>query len=159
MSCMKGGVYKLPMYALDTNLLVYAHNVDSPLHTSAHQFLEVEFNRRDKAGNAVVCIPSQALLEFLNTITWSRLESPLAMRDAVAVVQYYVDSGIPIIYPKSSQLHTVLALLESVSSRKNIFDAGLAATLHDNNIAGLYTVNTKDFKHFDFLDVVNPLEG
>lgn len=113
----------------------------------------------DKAGNAVVCIPSQALLEFLNTITWSRLESPLAMRDAVAVVQYYVDSGIPIIYPKHSQLHTVLALLESVTSRKNIFDAGLAATLHDNNIAGLYTVNTKDFKHFDFLDVVNPLEG
>ena len=111
------------------------------------------------ASNAVVCLPSQTLLEFLNTITWSRLESPLAMSYALAVVQYYVDSGIPIIYPKTSQLHTVLALLGSVSSRKNIFDTGLAATLSDNNIAGLYTVNTKDFKYFDFLDVVNPLEG
>jgi hypothetical protein len=51
---------------------------------------------RPIASNAVVCLPSQALLEFLNTITRSRLESPLAMSDAVAVVQYYVDSGIPI---------------------------------------------------------------
>lgn len=159
MSCMKGGGCKLPMYALDTNLLVYAHNIDSPLHVPARQFLEMEFNRQDEAGNAVVCIPSQTLLEFLNTITWSRLESPLAMPDAVAVVQYYVDSGIPIIYPKSSQLRTVLALLESASSRKNIFDAVLAATLKDNNITGLYTVNIKDFKYFDFIDVVNPLEG
>ncbi|PIE00919.1 MAG: hypothetical protein CSA79_01805 [Thiothrix nivea] len=145
------------MYALDTNLLVYAHNIDSPLHASARQFLESEFNRRDEAGDFAVCIPSQALLEFLNTITWSRLETPLAMPDAVAVVQYYLDSGIPVIYPKSSQLHTVLTLLASVSSRKNIFDAGLAATLRDNGITGLYTLNVKDFKHFDFLDVVNPL--
>ncbi len=83
---MKGGVCKLSMYALDTNLLVYAHNIDSPLHASARQFLESEFNRRDEAGDFVVCIPSQALLEFLNTITWSRLETPLAMSDAVAVV-------------------------------------------------------------------------
>ncbi len=27
------------MYALDTNLLVYAHNIDSPLHVSARQYL------------------------------------------------------------------------------------------------------------------------
>ena len=86
MSCMKDGVCKLSMYALDTNLLVYAHNVDSPLHVSARQFLEMEFNRRDEVGNFVVCIPSQVLLEFINTITWSRLESPLALHDAVAVV-------------------------------------------------------------------------
>ena len=82
-----------------------------------------------------------------------------ALDTNLLVYAHNVDSGIPIIYPKTSQLHTVLALLESVSSRKNIFDAGLAATLSDNNIAGLYTVNTKDFKYFDFLDVVNPLEG
>ncbi len=46
-SYMKGGVCKLSMYALDTNLLVYAHNIDSPLHALARQFLESEFNRRD----------------------------------------------------------------------------------------------------------------
>lgn len=80
MSYMKDGVCKLSMYALDTNLLVYAHNVDSPFHVSARQFLETEFNRRDEASNFVVCIPSQVLLEFLNTITWSRLEAPLAMQ-------------------------------------------------------------------------------
>lgn len=146
------------MYALDTNLLVYAHNTDSPKHTSARQFLEMKLNQRDNTGNLTICIPSQALLEFINTITWSRLEAPLSLSNAVKIVEYYVDSGVPIIYPKPSQIDTVLALLQSASSRKNVFDTGLAATLKDNKIAGLYTVNTKDFKSFEFIDVINPLK-
>lgn len=146
------------MYALDTNILVYAHNVDSPWHSSARHFLETKLNARDDTGQFTVCIPSQVLLEFLNTITWSRLESPLPLRDAVDLVQYYAASGVPILNPKPSQINTVLSLLESASSRKNIFDTGLAATLKDNQIKGLYTVNIKDFKCFDFLDTVNPLQ-
>lgn len=145
------------MYAIDTNILVYAHNVDSPKHKAAKQFLEAELNRRDMLGRWTVCIPAQTLLEFLNTITWSRLESPLPLRAASEIVQAYVDFGVPIIHAKSTQLQTVLALLQRVNSRKNIFDVGLVATLRDNGVAGLYTVNVKDFQAFDFIEVVNPI--
>lgn len=51
-----------------------------------------------------------------------------------------------------------LEVLTSVTSRKNVFDVALAATLRDNGISGIYTVNVSDFKDFDFLEVVNPLE-
>ncbi len=39
----------------------------------------------------------------------------------------------------------------------DIFDIALVATLKDNDISGLYTVNVHDFDGFDFLEVVNPL--
>ena len=145
------------MYAIDTNILVYAHNVDSPRHKAATRFLEVELNRRDERGNWTVCIPAQALLEFLNTITWSRLESPLPLRVASEIVQAYVDLGVPIIHAKPTQLQTVLELLHQVNSRKNIFDVGLAAILRDNGVVGLYTVNVKDFQVFDFIEIINPI--
>jgi len=45
-----------------------------------------------------------------------------------------------------------------VTTRKKVFDVALAATLKDNDISGLYTVNVDDFKGFDFLTIVNPLK-
>jgi hypothetical protein len=48
-------------------------------------------------------------------------------------------------------------LLESTTTRKKVFDVVLAATLKDNSIEGLYTVNVDDFKEFSFLKMVNPL--
>lgn len=144
-------------YALDTNLLVYAHNVNAPLHEAAKEFVEAVMNDCDAAGNLQVCLPAQVLVEFLNVITWSRLESPLPIQQATGLVQQYLDTGIEITHPQATQLETLLELLENASSRKKVFDVALAATLKDNGIGGLYTVNTKDFKEFEFFEVVNPL--
>lgn len=119
--------------------MVYAHNTDAERHPLAKQFLESVMNQRDPTGAWQVCLPAQVLMEFLNTITWSRLEAPLP--------------------PESSQMHTVVNLLYAVTTRKNIFDTGLVATLKGNGITGIYTVNTKDLKPFTFLDVRNPLQN
>jgi predicted nucleic acid-binding protein len=35
------------MFALDTNLLVYAHNVDAPFHKAAKALVEKVLNERD----------------------------------------------------------------------------------------------------------------
>ena len=64
-----------------------------------------------------------------------------------------------VIHQKSSHISTLLDLLGKTKSRKKIFDFVLAATLKDNHISGLYTVNIKDFEEFDFLDVQNPLSS
>lgn len=145
------------MFALDTNLLVYAHNVDAPFHKAAKAFVEKFLNERDSAGNLTICIPAQVLVEFLNVITWAKLESPLPLPAALRVVQQYMDTGVTIVHQLPSQLDTLLELLATVKTRKKIFDVALAATLRDNGVVGLYTLNTKDFIEFTFLDVVNPL--
>lgn len=80
----------------------------------------------------------------MNVITWTRLEAPLSLSDAKIIVEDYLNSDAEIIYPKLSQLVTLLNLLGSVKSRKKVFDVALAATLKDNGVQGLYTLNTSD---------------
>ena len=145
------------MQAIDTNILVYAHNIKSPYHASAKVFVEQVMNTRNPDGQLSVCFPAQILIEFLNVITWHRLEAPLPLSDAIQVVQDYLDTGVTILSPKSTQIATLMSLLKSVTTRKKIFDVALVATLKDHGIPGLYTVNTKDFEEFTFLDAKNPL--
>ena len=145
------------MYALDTNILVYAHNIGAAKHENAKAFVQDVMNRRDNEGMLSVCIPAQVLLEFLNVITWTRLKAPLSLSDALQIVRDYVESGVTILHQGQSHLFTLLELLETVKSRKKIFDVALAATLKEHGIEGLYTVNTADFAGFAFLDVKNPL--
>ncbi|WP_207787994.1 hypothetical protein [Candidatus Thiosymbion oneisti] len=86
------------MYALDTNVLIYAHNTASPFHPHAKVFVEQAMNTRDADGHLSVCLPAQVLMEFLNVITWHRLEAPLLLPDAIQIVQDYVDTGVAILY-------------------------------------------------------------
>ncbi|MBC8180603.1 hypothetical protein H8E88_05710 [candidate division KSB1 bacterium] len=68
-----------------------------------------------------------------------------------------INTGVMIIYQHETQLQTFLNLLSSVTTRKKVFDVALVATLKDNNIKGIYTVNVADFKEFEFLEIRNPL--
>lgn len=114
-------------------------------------------NERNSGGQLSVCFPAQVLMEFLNVITWHRLEAPLPLPDAIQVVQDYFAAGVSILYPQHTQIETLMDLLKSVTTRKKIFDVALVATLKDHGVPGLYTVNTKDFEEFTFLDTKNPL--
>ncbi len=145
------------MVALDTNLLVYAHNTASSFHAQAKAFVEKIMNEHDAEGQLRVCIPAQVLMEFLNVITWQRLESPLPLADATQIVQDYLDTGVAVLYPKPTQLSTLLNLLKDTTTRNKVFDVALAATLKDHGVSELYTVNTRDFDEFTFLKVLNPL--
>jgi uncharacterized protein len=55
-------------------------------------------NKRDADGNLSVCLPAQVLTEFLNVVTWHRLESPLPLPDAIQIVQDYMETGVTILY-------------------------------------------------------------
>lgn len=145
------------MFAIDTNILVYAHNSGASKHEAAKAFLQNSMNTKDENGKLSICIPSQVLVEFMNVITWTRLEAPLPLSDAKIIVEDYLKFDAEIIYPKPTQLVTLLGLLDSIKSRKKVFDVALVATLKDNGIQGLYTVNTSDFQEFAFLEVKNPL--
>lgn len=146
------------MFALDTNILVYAHNLDSPLCSKAKSFIARQLTEEDNAGNPLIGIPLQVCAEFINVITRQTIGEPLTLLDAISVVRDYIELiRVPVIHPKPTQLRTFLELLESITTRKKVFDVALAATLKDNGVEGLYTVNVDDFKDFQFLQVVNPL--
>ena len=147
------------MFAIDTNLLVYAHNTDSEFHKQAATFVTKVINERDHKGQHTICLPTQVLSEFVHVVTWQRVEKPLSIVEAIRVVRDYRDVGIPIIHQRETQIQTFLEILESSTTRKKVFDMVLAATLKDNGISGLYTVNVSDFKTFDFLEVINPLQS
>ena len=148
----------MTVYAIDTNLLVYAHNFDSPFHEKAKNFLERVMNGQNTDEGITICIPAQVLTEFVSVITWQRLEKPLSLPQATDVIKDYLNSGVRIITQRETYINNFIDLMEKVTARKKIFDVALAATLKDNEIQGLYTVNVSDFEGFDFLKVVNPLE-
>ena len=145
------------MFAIDTNLLVHAHNTDSSLHTQAAAFVTRVMNERDSEGKLSVCLPVQVLTEFVYVVTWQRLPSPLPLAEAIRIVQSYVDTGVEIIHQRETHIQTFLGLLQNVTSRKKVFDVALAATLKDNGISRLYTVNVADFREFDFLTATDPV--
>jgi predicted nucleic acid-binding protein len=147
------------MFAIDTNLLVYAHNTASPFNRPAKTFLEQVMNTRNAEGQLAVCFPAQVFLEFVHIITWERLEAPLSLPQALQIVREYVDTGVRILTPQPTYIQTFLELSQSVTTRKKVFDIAIAATLKDNGIQGLYTANPDDFKQLDFLDVINPIKN
>ena len=145
------------MFAIDTNLFVYAHNTTAEFHQKSVAFMEKVMNEQDEFGNLSVCIPAQVFIEFIHVITWQRLKKPLSLKQAIQVVQDYIDAGVIVLPQQNTHIQIFLALLEQVTTRKKIFDVAFAATLKDNGITKLYTTNIKDFEEFKFLTVINPL--
>jgi uncharacterized protein len=146
------------MYAIDTNILVYAHNLSSPLYQKARGFLKSILLKANGTEKTIIGIPLQVCAEFMNVCTRQNVGTPLSIPEAISIIRLYTEVlEISVIYPQPTQLQTFLTLLETTTTRKKVFDVALVATLKDNNVAGLYTVNVDDFKDFPFLNAENPL--
>lgn len=143
------------IYAIDTNILVYAYNLDSSLNPKASSFLEENV----LTGKIKACLPYQCLYEFFAIITdVKRVEKPLYPEEAKGILGTYMNArNIPKIYPRKSNLRNTLGLLLKYNiTKQEIFDAVFVATLLDNGISGVITNDTKHFSRFDFLSVLNP---
>lgn len=145
------------VYAIDANILVYAYNLDSPLHLKTYTFLKEEV----LSGSLRACLPYQSLYEFYSIVTNPRrVERPLEPDKAKEIIETYMKArNIPKIYPRKSNLRNVLDLLTKyIILRQEIFDVVFVATLIDNGVDGIITRNAKHFSMFDFLNVLNPLD-
>lgn len=140
-------------FAIDTNILVYAHNIDSPFHHQAKAFMiDMLKNHTDE-----LVIPYQTFIEFISTMT-RRIEKPLPIEDVLTLVKYYLNKQITIIYPKNSQFDTFFDLFAQTPYRGRFFDVLMIATLKDNGVNKIFTVNVKDFQGHNFLTVENPFQ-
>lgn len=137
---------------LDTNVLVYAHNQASPLHSKALTLVKTVVE-----GSIRGVLAHQNLLEFYSIVTdKKRIPKPLSCKQAYELIEEYLNSSFKIIYPNSQTILEGLSLGQNLQFKNGkIFDAYLVATLFSNNIKSIITANVKDFNHFSGLEVIS----
>lgn len=141
---------------IDTNILVYANNKDSPFHAICKALVGRAVNGKLKAALSV-----QNLIELYAVITDKRrVEHPLSPVKANELVIFYKNQPyIQIITPNSQTLDTVTRLLAKYHPKsQSIFDCFLAATMIDNEVYKIYTANSDHFKPFSSITTINPLK-
>ena len=138
---------------VDSNLLVYSENKDSPFFDSSNDFLTKNFSY----GRLFVA--QQNLVEFYAIVTDpKRALNPKTADQATQVIKSWIKGEIfRIISPSKRSLESLVNLLRIYPAKgQEIFDVYLAATMIDNDIATIYTADTKIFKKLG-LKAVNPL--
>lgn len=139
---------------IDTNILVYANNKDSPFHAVCKSIVEKAINGEIESAVAI-----QNLIEFYAVITDKRrVEHPLSPTKAKELIEFYKGNNIRIIAPMPHTIDTITKLIEKYSPKsQSIFDYFLVATMLDNSIYMIYTADSEHFKQFDSIKIINPL--
>jgi len=139
---------------LDTNILVYAINIDSASHPSAAALI-----KEISAGTLKTCMSPQILCEFFATVTNPRkFRCPLTPTEASDAINSYMESAISLLYLKDSTIKLTLdmAIRHKINGTE-IFDTQIVATMLENGVGMIYTANVSDFKKYSGITVVNPL--
>lgn len=133
---------------IDSNILIYAINADSPKNKKAQEFLTENLNDLE--------IAHQNILETIRVLTHQKFSKPMELKTALAAIQAITQS-CRIISPTQTTYYLWLELVKKYGLAGNrIFDAYLAATALSNGIDAVATDNVSDFKKFKSLKVNNP---
>lgn len=140
---------------LDTNILVYATNEDSPFFAQAKALL-----LQALAGELKACVTPQILAEYYSVITSpKRVTKPLSPKQASEQVEAFLQARairkLPIQASASQQM---VKLAERYRIRgQAIYDVQVVATMLDHGMKTIFTANEQDFQRFKEIQVVNPL--
>jgi uncharacterized protein len=142
---------------IDTNVLVYAADKDSPFHTACRDWLEHQRGRAD-AWYTTWAI----LYEFLRVTTHPRvMRRPWNVSAAWDfVVALLASPGLSVLIP--TQRHSDVAtqvIMELPHLAGNLLhDAHTAILMREHGIRRVCTRDT-DFHRFAFLEVIDPLQS
>jgi uncharacterized protein len=142
------------MIAVDTNILVYMHRVDFPLHTEAK--LVVEELRSHSAHWA---IPWPCVHEFISVVTNPRIfVKPTPIQIAFAVIENLAENGNLEFLSESDGYFEKLQSLATAAkvTGAKIHDARIGALCIHHGISELWSAD-RDFSSFPKLKVRNPL--
>jgi uncharacterized protein len=143
------------MFVVDTNVLVYAADADSPFHAACHHWVERQRGRAD-AWYTTWAI----LYEFLRVTTHPRvMRRPWRAQAAWDFIAALLASpGLAVLVP--TQRHAEVAaqlIVELPHLAGNVFhDAHTAVLMREHGIRRIVTRDT-DFHRFPFLETVDPL--
>lgn len=142
------------MIAVDTNVLVYSHRTDSPLHEDAKNLIEDL-----RKGKAQWAVPWPCLHEFVAIVTHPRIfKEPTPLRLAFeAIDSWLAGENLHLIGESEGYLEKLRE--QAIKARLQgamIHDARIAALCLHHGIDELLSAD-RDFKLFSDLSTRNPL--
>jgi toxin-antitoxin system PIN domain toxin len=142
------------MIAVDTNILVYAHREDSPLHEGAdRRITELAESGRPWA------IPWPCIHEFLAISTHPRIyQPPTPLEDAVQQVECWLESPTLVLLGEMGDYWRELrriALAARITGPR-VHDARIAAICLQHGVRLLWSAD-RDLSRFPDLTIENPL--
>ena len=142
-------------FLVDTNVLVYAANSESPQNARVRSFLEERFSE-----GSPWCLTWGVVYEFLRVITHPRvLQRPFKAPDALQFIQSLAGHELVSILTPTSRHWDMLdkTIGELPRPAGSLFhDINTAVLAREHGIPEVITADT-DFLQFRFLKVTNPL--
>lgn len=133
---------------VDTNILIYAINADSPKHQLAQEFL--------KENSSNLEIAHQNILEAIRVLTHQKFSHSMKLKDALNAIEAISELS-RVITPNHNTFYIAIELIRAHKLIGNrIFDTYLVATALTNGIRTIATDNIKDFQKFKEITVFNP---
>ncbi len=145
------------MLLVDTNVLVYAADADSPLHARAREWLERQRGRPDAWYTTW-----PVLYEFMRVTTHPRvMRRPWSVPRAWSFVSALLGSpGLGVLLPTPQHADVagqVIAELPDLAGNL-LHDAHTAVLMREHGIRRICT-RDMDFHRFPFLEVIDPLNS
>lgn len=141
------------MITLDANILLYAYDSASPLHSKARAWIEDVFSGTEPIG-----LPWQTASAFLRIMTNSRLPGErFSVGEAVAIVERWIEQpNIRLLAPGDDHWPLFRQMIvEGQAPGPLITDAQLAALTIE--YGGVLHTTDRDFARFPGLRWKNPL--
>jgi toxin-antitoxin system PIN domain toxin len=142
------------VFAVDTNILIYAHFPDYPRHTNARAFCQRLLNKEQDWSLAW-----QVVYEYIRITTHPSVhKKPLTLAQALSDLEPYLEHHACHMLLPTPQHRPILeaVAVEVPNARGNfIHDLHYAALMREYGIDTIYTADS-DFKKFGFLKVIDP---
>ena len=143
------------MFAVDTNILLYAAIEEFPEHAKAYELIESW-----RKGSTLWSVTWNCVYEFLRVSTHAGVfGKPLILHSALDFIQDLRDSSSFSILNEQDNHYEILRELEARYPRVSanlVHDFHTAAILYERGVRMLYTADT-DFLQFDFLQAIDPV--
>ena len=140
------------LIALDTNVLLYAFDLDARRHTEARGLVA-----RLAQGTHPWAVPWPCVLEFLKTATVSRVSGPTAVATAFAFLDLiFASPSVRRLLPTDDTPAVLRDVLDDSGVRgRDVHDAHIFALCLEHGVRELYTAD-KGFRRFRGLKVTDP---
>ena len=134
------------MLAVDTNILIYAHNPADALHAEALDAL-----RWLRDSGRTWALPLPCLVEFVRLTTHPRVLAQTMEASLDAVASLMAAPGARVIALESGAWPSFAAIAQQARATGNLtFDAHIAAACRTNGVSTILTED-RDFKRFEAL--------
>ena len=145
------------MFVVDTNILLYAADADSPDHAKCRTALEGW-----RVQTSTWHITWGVVYEFLRVATHPNVfRNPFTLSEAWSFIEATLAApGVAPLLPTERHQDVAAEVFGEIPDLRGnlMFDAHTAILMREHGIRTIYTRDT-DFNRFPFLDVVDPIQG